>query len=216
MGWVHLVRYSAWLCSTSMHQDLTEWLLDLSAPTNALSTIDSSPSEEDFELWFLANGGYINSAVEIASSRTEGTFLRVSADQDLRSGSTIISCPHQLTLSWPSAQKYHLSHIHSTFRPHVATRLFLMKEYLLKELSPWWPYIKSLPQPDRKGSLNTPLYYSSEDLLWIQGTNLEYARKVRFEAWRKEYDNATSELFKDHPSANRSEVWTWFAGLTSM
>ena len=192
-----------------MLRDLADWLLDLSTPANDFPCITSNTAEGAFELWFRANGGYINPDVEITSNQSEGNSLQVRADRDLAPDTTIISCPHHLTVSWPSAHRYHLSYIQSAFRPHVATRLFLMKQYLLQEYSPWWPYIRNLPQPYQKDSLNTPLYYDSDDLLWIAGTNLEHARKVRLDTWRKEFDDAVRELFHDQSDKYQSELWTW-------
>jgi hypothetical protein len=199
-----------------MLRDLADWLLDLSTPVNSFPRISSKTSEGAFELWFRANGGYINPDVEITSNHSEGNSLLVRGDRNLPPGTTIISCPHHLTLSWPSARRYHLAHIHSAFRPHVATRLFLMKQYLLQECSPWWPYIRELPQPYQKDSLNTPLYYNSDDLLWIAGTNLEHARKVRLDTWRKEYEDAVRELFQDQAERYQSELWTWSVMLMLM
>ena len=192
-----------------MLQNLAEWLLDLSDSTNTFLQLTSAPSD-DFELWFLRNGGYINPAIEITSSISDGTFLRVDGNGGLLPGANIISCPHKLTISWPSVRKYHLNSVWSTMKPHVATRLFLMKQYILRERSPWWPYVRSIPQPYQNDAFNTPLYYNADDLVWIRGTNLEYARQVREDAWRKEYDDAMQETFRDKFTAEDGQVWTWF------
>ena len=192
-----------------MFQDLTEWLLDLSDSANTFSQIISA-SSDNFELWFLSNGGYINPAIKITSSIPNGTFLRVDGEETLLPGANIISCPHKLTISWPSIRNYHLNNVRSSMRPHVATRLFLMKQYILREKSPWWPYIKSIPQPYQNDAFNTPLYYDAGDMVWIRGTNLEYARQVREDAWRKEYNDAMRETYREKLTAEDGQVWTWF------
>ena len=196
-----------------MLRNLAEWLLDLSDSANTFSQLAATASD-NFELWFLSNGGYINPAIEITSSTSDGTFLRVDGDEGLLPGAEIISCPHELTISWPSIRKYHLENVSSTMKPHVATRLFLMKQYILRERSLWWPYIKSIPQPYQNDAFNTLLYYDASDMAWIRGTNLEYARQVREDAWRKEYDDAMQETFRNKFTSEDGQVWTWFVGLS--
>ena len=206
-----LVSFGA-ILSPNMLQNIAEWLLDISDSANTFSHITATASD-NFELWFLNNGGYINPAIEITSSISDGTFLRVEGDEALLPGANIISCPHKLTISWPSIRKYHLNNVWSPMKPHVATKLFLMKQYILRERSPWWPYIKSIPQPYQNDAFNTPLYYNASDMVWIRGTNLEYARQVREDAWRKEYNDAMEENFRNKFTAEDEQVWTWFVRL---
>lgn len=192
-----------------MSMDFAEWIITYDGSAYSTLQIASDAPDETFEEWFRSNGGYLHPSVEMTSSFTEGNYLRVIEGHTLYPGSTIVSCPHDLTLSWASARKYHFPSIRSTFMSHVATRLFVMKQYLLKESSPWWPYIRSFPQPDDNDGLRTPMYYDSEDLVWIRGTNLEYARKVREDAWQKEYSNAFQQLFGYRDQCDESKFWTW-------
>ena len=208
-----LVSFGA-ILPPDMLQELTEWLLDLTDSANTFPQLTSS-SSDSFELWFLSNGGYINPAIEITSSIPNGTFLRVDGEEALLPGANIISCPHKLTISWPSIRKHHLNYVRSSMKPHVATRLFLMKQYILQEKSPWWPYIKSIPQPYQNDAFNTPLYYNADDMVWIRGTNLEYARQVREDAWRKEYNDAMQDTFSEKLTAEDGQVWTWFVCTSS-
>ena len=80
--------------------------------------------------------------------------------------------------------------------PEVLTRFFLMEQFLLKEKSLWYCYIRMLPQPV-DGTLDTPMFYSPEDCVWIKGTNLEGTRKVRQEQWKQEYGKGV-ELLECH------------------
>ena len=184
-----------------MALDFKTWLLasDLSS-----TKIQISPAGEDFESWFLTNGGYLHPSVDIASG-DEGNIVRVKRDRTLLPGSMVVSCPHELTISWPGINRYHFPHVHSTFTPHIATRLFLMKQYLLREQSPWWPYINSLPR-----SFSTPLWYDEDDLIWLRGTNLGKAKEIREDAWRQEYENAMQLLFADGFGLEKIPLWTWF------
>lgn len=193
-----------------MSIDFAVWLVAHDGDAYSALKIASEEADEDFESWFRSNGGYLHPCIELTSSSSEGNFLRVKEGRSLSPGSTFVSCPHDLSLSWASANRYHFPSIRSSFVPHVSTRLFVMKQYLLKAHSPWWPYIRSLPQPYDSEPFRTPMYYNSEDLLWIQGTNLEHARQVRKDAWQKEYDDAFDMLFRYRDGDEQKEFWTWF------
>lgn len=159
--------------------EFATWLIANDSHANSTSLIEQSSAIADFETWFLTNGGYIHPSIELAASPASGYLFRVVPEECLPPASTVVSCPHRLALSWPNARKLHYPNVQLPPCPrHVATRLFLMKQKLLKEQSPWWPYIKMLPE-----SFNTPLYYDSEDYAWIQGTNLGHASNVRRDAW---------------------------------
>lgn len=188
-----------------MGADLKTWLLASDHSHLPAPRIETSPIGDDFESWFLTNGGYIHPSVEIAADDQNGNFLRVKQNQILSPGSIVVSCPHHLTISWPIIKQLHSPDVHSTFTPHVATRLFLMKQRLLKEQSPWWPYINSLPD-----SFSTPLWYNENDLIWLRGTNLGKAKEIREEAWRQEYENAMQLLFSKGSDSQLKHSWTWF------
>ena len=188
-----------------MGADLKSWLLASNHSHSYTPRIETSPVGEDFESWFLTNGGYLHPSIEIAADDHNGSFLRVKQNHILSPGSLVVSCPHHLTISWPVVNQLHFPDVHSTFTPHVATRLFLIKQRLLKAQSPWWPYINSLPF-----SFSTPLWYDEDDLLWLRGTNLGNAKKIREEAWRQEYENAMQSLFTRGCDSQQQHLWTWF------
>ena len=188
-----------------MTTDFRAWLFAPDHCGFSTTKFQSSPIAEDFESWFLANGGYLHPSVEIASGNGDGNYVRVKQDAILLPGSIIVSCPHHLTISWPIVNQHHFPEIHSTFSPHVATRLFLIKQRLLKAQSLWWPYINSLPR-----SFSTPLWYDEDDLVWLRGTNLGNAKEIREEAWRQEYENAMQSLFANGLEFEQRPLWTWF------
>ena len=188
-----------------MGADLRTWLLASNHSHPSTPKVETSPVGEDFESWFLTNGGYLHPSVEIASDDFAGNLVRVKQNHVLSAGSIIVSCPHHLTISWPVINQLHFPDVHSKFTPHVATRLFLMKQRLLKAQSPWWPYINSLPS-----SFSTPLWYDENDLIWLRGTNLGNAKKIREEAWRQEYENAMQFLFTPGSDSQQQHLWTWF------
>lgn len=188
-----------------MGADLKTWLLASNHSHFPTPKIETSPIGEDFESWFLTNGGYLHPSVEIAADDHNGSFLRVKQNQILSPGSIVVSCPHHLTISWPIINQLHLPSVQSTFTPHVASRLFLIKQRLLQAQSPWRPYINSLPR-----SFSTPLWYDENDLIWLRGTNLGKAKEIREDAWRQEYQNAMQSLFSSGSDSQQKHLWTWF------
>lgn len=187
-----------------MDSEFGLWLLAANDSDFSATNIKTSPVGEDFESWFLLNGGYLHPSVEIAFGH-HGNFLRVKQGHVLLPDSMVVSCPHKLAISWPGVNQNHFAHLHSTFTPHIATRLFLMKQCLLREKSPWWPYINSLPR-----SFSTPLWYHGNDLIWLRGTNLGNAKVLREEAWRQEHNNAMQILFANGFHSEQRHLWTWF------
>lgn len=171
--------------------------------------------EDIFEPWFLANGGYIDPCVEIATDKVTGHHLRVSSGEDVAAGSLIVSCPHELTISWLNVisgsetflAQFDLGEAYHAVNQVVIVRFFLMNEYLKGQESFWWPYVRSLPQPDEAQLLGTPLYYDDEDFAWIRGTNLEHAARITERMWHVEYDEAMQSLVPIEGS--HATEWSW-------
>ena len=185
--------------------EFRKWLLTLDISANQSPLIDTNYASESFETWFLAHGGYVHPHVEVMESTAMGRSLRVKPRHSIPKSSIIISCPHSLIFSWSNLHKYHFPDVQlPSCSQNIALRLCLMKQRMLGIASPWCPYIKMLPV-----SFDTPLYYQSDDLIWIQGTNLGHARKVREEAWRKEYNEAIEMLFSSESDRANDSMWTW-------
>ena len=160
---------------------------------------DPSLYIQDITKWLQLEGGLIHPAVEIVHSNdATGYSLQVRETHDVPEGSRIASCPSSLTmsvLSMERAENLWPEEFMSFFRqsPEVLTRFFLMEQFLVAENSFWHPYIRMLPQP-ADDALDTPMFYSPEDCVWIKGTNLEGTRKVRLEQWQQEYQKAVDLL----------------------
>lgn len=175
--------------------------------------IEMNAMEEEFKLWFLSHGGAIHPDVGIGSN-SNGFFVRVRDEQDLPPGARVVSCPHVLTISWlnavqdPFLGQFDLQRVYQRINRLVITRIFLMKQFLLGELSLWWPYIRMLPQPDAPHKFNSPLWYEPDDLVWIRGTNLEFGSQKMENLWRQEFEEASS-LFKSKGS-EQVKSWSWF------
>lgn len=158
--------------------------------------------------------------VEIAHGAT-GFYLRARSEHDIAAGSPLVSCPHGLIISWPQVmhgpdqflRRLDLQHASPRINEAVIIRFFLIRQYVLKESSYWWPYIRSLPQPDAGDHLDTPLWYGSEDLLWIQGTSLESGAKARESMWRQEYEEAIKMLIPAADEPPELSSWSWSVKL---
>ncbi len=178
---------------------------------------------DDFRAWFVAGGGIIHPDVEIASDST-GFHLRARSAHDIAPASALITCPHRLMISWPQVlhgrdgRDGFLTRLDGRRASAVISkagmmRLFLMREYLLQEKSFWWPYIRSLPQPDSANRLGTPLWYGREERVWIRGTNLEFGAETKERMWREEYEEGMRCLLPaDDDPAERCS-WSWSVKL---
>lgn len=173
----------------------------------------------EFCNWFLAGGGIIHPHVEIASDST-GFYLRALSGHDITEECLIISCPHNLIISWPQVvhdpdvflNRFDIRRASDLIDEAVITRFFLIREYFLKEKSRWWPYIRMLPQPD-SDQLDTPLWYGGKELIWIQGTNLEFAANMKEKMWREEYEEGIDLLNPAAEDSAEQRSWSWSVKL---
>ncbi|SPO05275.1 uncharacterized protein DNG_07962 [Cephalotrichum gorgonifer] len=136
--------------------------------------------------WATSHGASLNISVEVRQDDHSGAGFRVKAGAEIHPGDHIVSCPTSLTLSYlnalpnpppsfrkdPSSPPFPEEFLASA-PPHVVGRFFLIQQYLLGQDSFWWPYIRSLPQPDRPSSLPLPPFWDEDDLELLRGTNLE-------------------------------------------
>ena len=173
--------------------------------------------ETELRSWFISNGGTIHPDVEIASG-SMGNHLRLRANCSLSPGTMIVSCPHNLTISWlnlatgetPFIDRFRLSPVRdgsTVVTKFVLVRFFLVEQYLLGDQSFWWPYIRCLPQPFEGDALNRLLWYDDTDLLWLRGTNMEDAMKIMERNRRREYDEAIGALSDTDTDAR--DAWSW-------
>lgn len=171
--------------------------------------------DDDFEQWFLANGGHIHPHVEIASDPVTGRHMRVINGHNIPTESLVVSCPHELTISWlniikgsePFLGQFALEEAYHAVNQVVLVRFFLVNEYLKGKESFWWPYIQTLIQPPEAHSLGTPLYYDDNDWAWIRGTNLEHAARKTESMWHLEYDEVIQSLVP--MDGSHADEWTW-------
>jgi hypothetical protein len=128
-----------------------------------------------------------------------------------------ISCPHELSLSalnsgrpngetWPASRAGHAKdavvlelpeNLRRQARPQFVAAVWVAVQYLLGEKSAWWPYFEVLPgvptdhaeqMPERGlGELDTPMWWSSEERAWLNGTNLAKGITDLEAVWNSEW-----------------------------
>lgn len=136
--------------------------------------------------WAASHGAELHPNIKIAQDPATGAGFRVKNDLQVKPGDTVVTCPMSITLSYLNAlpnpppgfhQESEDARFPSEFLneapPHVISRFFLMKQYLLEKRSFWWPYIRALPQPEQLSSWFLPPFWPEEDLAYLDGTNLE-------------------------------------------
>jgi hypothetical protein len=166
--------------------------------------------------WFIAHGGRISRSLELAKGASHGYYIRVREDSEtIASKVCIINCPYSLTLSYLNVTNTHPFQSHGDSFPgpfvgamdrHTVTVFFLMLQYLRREESFWWPYIRSLPQPNETDSFGTPFWFSEEDRLWLLGTDLDESSLTRIAIWKSDWERAVQTLRRlDRPV----EAYTW-------
>ena len=151
--------------------------------------------------WLHQNGGSLQKGVEIAYSPSYGYHLQALLTE-FEATKPRVHVPQSLTLSistlfnaqsqWPQEFINYYAD-----KAYVITRFLLLDEYLHGSASWWYPYISLLPQVSEDPDLspfNTPLWFSPENLTWLEGTGLPAAVEQRIKSWRREYDEGKEFL----------------------
>ncbi|GAP92270.1 putative set domain-containing protein [Rosellinia necatrix] len=163
--------------------------------------------------WVEAAGGRLHPAVEIYHDEvTKGSF-RVREDGALGSDEEIVSLPLSCSLSFlnaisrhpsiatslppiipaPRDGRYFPTEFLSNVPPHVVGRFFLMQEYLRRDGSSWWPYIRTLPPPEHMSGM-LPVVWPTSDVEFLRGTNAHVAVQEIRSTLKREYKQAMKFL----------------------
>lgn len=158
---------------------------------------------EGLLLWASGLGTSLHPEVEVYQDSTTGLSFR--ARNDIPSATKLVNCSYGVTLSYLNAvdASGFARHTSNPFPqafldalapedPHIIGHFFLMQQYLLRERSFWWHYIRLLPQPDKPSSI--PALWPEEDQRYLDGTNAEPAIKKRKALWKDEWQKGTALL----------------------
>ncbi|KAI0401733.1 SET domain-containing protein [Xylaria palmicola] len=161
--------------------------------------------------WVEAAGGRLHPAVEIYHDEvTNGSFRVREEAGGLGPDEAIVSLPLSCSLSFLNAiaghpsiaatvppaisapedeEAYFPTEFLSNAPPHVVGRFFLMQEYLRREDSKWWPYIRTLPPPAQMAGM-LPVVWPAGDVEFLRGTNAYVAVHEIRSALRREFKQA--------------------------
>ncbi|KAK6844125.1 SET domain-containing protein [Apiospora arundinis] len=181
----------------------------------------TTPKERSDALiqWVEEAGGCLHPSVEVYHDAvTKGSF-RVKDGCTLNQGESVVTLPITRSLSYlnavcghpdfPSIKHTIIESADSSpdktwfpagflreIPPHVIGRFVLMHEYQRGAASPWWPYLRTLPQPEHVAGM-LPALWPADDLEFLTGTNAYVAVHEIKATLKKEYKQAMKLLPTD-------------------
>ncbi|KAJ9149451.1 Ribosomal lysine N-methyltransferase set10 [Pleurostoma richardsiae] len=103
---------------------------------------------------------------------------------------------HRTEINEPDDTRRFPSEFINSVPPHVVGRFYLMKQYLQGKESFWWPYIRTLPQPENVQSWSLPVFWPDDDASFLEGTNAGVATEEMQSNLKREFKHAR-RLLKD-------------------
>ncbi|KAK8106977.1 SET domain-containing protein [Apiospora kogelbergensis] len=200
----------------------------------------TTPKERSDALiqWVEEAGGCLHPSVEVYHDAvTKGSF-RVKDGCTLNVGESVVTLPISRSLSYLNAICGHPdfpSTKHQSFEtatpesttawfpaeflrevpPHVVGRFVLMREYLRGAASAWWPYLRTLPQPEHVAGM-LPALWPADDVEFLVGTNAYVAVQEIKATLKKEYKQAAKLLPADRDPGYTRPLYLWaYAIFTS-
>lgn len=179
--------------------------------------------------WATSHGATLHPSLEISRDEHSGAGFRVKKDGSISPGDAVVTCPTPLTLSYLNALPTPPAPFHkdpspgfpaaflSSAPPHVVGRFFLVQQFLRGSESHWFPYIRSLPQPEVAESWLIPPFWEEDDLELLQGTNLEVSVGEINATLEREFDDAKKLLGEwEHAGGYTRHLYNWaYAIFTS-
>lgn len=145
--------------------------------------------------WGRQHGATLHDQVEVYNDELTKYSLRLKPSAPAIApsdhGCTIVKCPASITLSYLNAltggplpanlapdielEPSFPSSFMTSLPPHVIGRFFLIQQYLCGAQSFWYPYIRTLPQPEHLSSWALPAFWPEEDIEFLTETNADVA-----------------------------------------
>ena len=163
----------------------------------ASKDFSTHPLADQLVAWFTQHGGSLSPDVQVVHSDSHGFHMR--AVRPL-SSPVVASCPLKLTLSSLNLDpdEKEVLHVESPLRQcqgkihdHILTYLLLIEERNKGKVSQWHAYIACLPGPE---SMNTPLWFDEDDMVFLTGTSLAPATRERKEGMRRHFEQAVTVM----------------------
>lgn len=202
----------------------------------------ASPDERNQALvqWVEEAGGSLHPSVEVYHDAvTKGSF-RVKEGCTLHPKEAIVTLPISRSLSYLNAVCGHAAFPEAgpgSFAPpagrasvptewfpadflretppHVVGRFKLIQEYLLGPASEWWPYLRTLPQPEHMASM-LPALWPKDDADFLLGTEAYDALKEIKKTLKREFAAAMALLPDSYALTYNRPLYHWaYAIFTS-
>ncbi|KAK8040042.1 SET domain-containing protein [Apiospora rasikravindrae] len=184
--------------------------------------------------WVEEAGGCLHPSVEVYHDAvTKGSF-RVKDGCAVNQGESVVTLPIARSLSYlnavcghpefPGIQHQQIQAANAQAArdnngwfpaeflretpPHVVGRFVLMQEYLLGSRSAWWPYIRTLPQPEHVAGM-LPALWPADDLEFLVGTNAYVAVQEIKSTLKREYKQAMKRLPSDSAYTRPLYLWAY-------
>lgn len=120
---------------------------------------------EEFWEWAIKKGAVVPSYIKPGINATEGIGL--VAQKDISKKEVVLEVPKSLWINPDTVAASEIGKLCQVLKPWMSIALFLIREKALGTSSPWFHYLSILP-----GCTNSPIFWSEEELLEIQGTQL--------------------------------------------
>ncbi|ERM94564.1 hypothetical protein AMTRI_Chr04g190680 [Amborella trichopoda] len=117
--------------------------------------------------WGCEKGGAVAPAVRAEMVETPHFGLGLVAKRSLSQNQVVLEVPKKLWINSDTVAASEIGRVCGGLKPWISVALFIITEEKKKNGSPWCPYLDILPQ-----KLDSPLYWSEEELTEIQGTQL--------------------------------------------
>ncbi|KAK6330171.1 hypothetical protein TWF730_004667 [Orbilia blumenaviensis] len=161
--------------------------------------------------WVIQSGGYVSDVLELYKDEESGFSASITCSNDGSSRSaeapvTLVSCPKSLifSLANPTPTFTVSAPGFPSLSIHAKACFHLCQHLLLKEKSPFWPYIRLLPE-----TFDTPLYFSDDEMERLAGTNLGAGDvALRKQIWTEEWETGR-QILEQTGGIDNSEEYTW-------
>ncbi|KAG0629937.1 hypothetical protein M758_1G140900 [Ceratodon purpureus] len=161
-------------------------------------------------LWSWAQAQGVQGESIRPSEVTEG--LGLLAQRPVGQGDEILSVPETVWINLATVQKSSLGKVTEGLKSWVAIALFLIHE-TSNSNSKWRPYLDTLPK-----NLDSPLFWSDEELAELQGTQLLGSVVGYLEFLENEYNKVVEEIMERNtdlfdPAVFTFDAFRWAFGI---
>lgn len=170
-------------------------------PSNSRVSCSVGAEAQVQTIWSWAQSHGIQGEAVKPAEVSEG--LGLIAQRPVNAGDEILNVPESVWINLAAVQNSSLGKACEGLKPWVAVALFLIHESS-NPSSKWRPYLDSLPK-----SLDSPLFWSDEELAELVGTQLLGSVTGYLEFLENEYNNLVEEVLEPNNKIFNPAVYTF-------